>query len=322
MSVARFSPLAGVMESTDDLLAFVNKVDREWHDMPRDFEREAMTRFWTLLTLPARLLRPERLLELGRQCVSSRNIRLTGDAIREIFFKDQQYTEVDGIFFHVGSVLGQLEGGASYVIEVERKLSDQHGDYYRALLRVRKVSKILQKAFGGDFYPVLIFDDQDEKLSYPTHEDETAVISMGRLRALTEGLPVLHPDEIPGRASDRVLVKLDLLWLMAQQDPESPHHVPATPKQLAILAQQRRLTLRLPVSGHQNIDGMGADLRRWLNRVEEDDTHLLEKRLPLYLGELEVAGAIQREGNGYQLSRSGSDYVLGYSRFLDEGRTV
>lgn len=322
MSISRFERLGGVVESTDDLLAFVNKVDREWHDMPRDFEREAMTRLWTLLALPARLLRPGRLPELGRQCISARNVRLTGDAIREIFFKDQQYTEVDGIFFRVGSVLGQLEGGPSYVIEVERKLSDQHGDYYRALLRVRKVSKILQKAFGGDFYPVLIYDDQDAKLSYPTHEDETAVISMGKLRALTEGILVLHPDEIPGRASDKALVKLDLLWLMAHQDPESPHHVPATPKQLAVLAQQRRLSLRLPVSGHQTIDGMGSELQRWLNRVEEDDTHLLEKRLPLYLGELEVAGAIQREGNGYQLSRSGSDYVLGYSRFLDEGRTA
>lgn len=43
-----------------DALALANKMDESWHDQSRSFEREAVTRFWRLLTLPARALDPER----------------------------------------------------------------------------------------------------------------------------------------------------------------------------------------------------------------------------------------------------------------------
>ena len=41
-----------------DVLTLANELDTAWHKQPRGFEREAITRFWGLLTLPARALDP------------------------------------------------------------------------------------------------------------------------------------------------------------------------------------------------------------------------------------------------------------------------
>lgn len=52
-----------------DLLTLANHLDDTWHNQSRSFEREAITRFWGLLTMPARALDPE----LPRQATAARD---------------------------------------------------------------------------------------------------------------------------------------------------------------------------------------------------------------------------------------------------------
>ncbi len=81
-----------------DALALANELDAAWHDQPRLFEREAITRFWGLLTLPARVLDPLRPREMLRSTTVLRNARFKGDPVKGMFFANKDFTEVDGLF--------------------------------------------------------------------------------------------------------------------------------------------------------------------------------------------------------------------------------
>ncbi len=61
-----------------DALTLANTLDEAWHDQPRSFEREALTRFWGLLTLPARILDPAAPSKMLRSAAVLRNARFTG----------------------------------------------------------------------------------------------------------------------------------------------------------------------------------------------------------------------------------------------------
>ena len=303
-----------------DLLDLVNEVDSQWHGQPRDFEREAVTRLFQWLTLPARLLEPRRPAELARRATLLRNVRFNGASVRDIFFRDQDFTEVDAIFLDVGSPVGHTGDGESYVIEVERKAQDRDGDYFRAMQRARKVSALFRRAFDVLLRPVVIYDDRRGQLGYPSFEDDLVVMPMSRLRALTEALAVSHPDEVPGRASDRTMVKLDLLWLLARANPDDPRASRVSPKGLVDAARRGGVDLHLPVMGHQNLDRAASTLRHWLESSREDDKHLVSRRISRYLSELEEAGAVRGAPRHPVLTRSGGDLVLAYTHFLDHDR--
>ena len=306
--------------NAQDLLGLVNEVDRLWHGQPRDFEREAVTRLFMWLTLPARLLDARRPAALARGSTLLRNVRFNGASVRDIFFRDQDFTEVDAIFLDVGSPVGHTGNGESYVVEVERKAQDRDGDYFRAMQRARKVSALFRRAFDVLLRPVVIYDDRDGQLGYPSFEDDLVVVPMSRLRALTEALPVSHPDEVPGRASDRTMVKLDLLCLLARANPDDPRASRVSPRGLVDAARRGGLDLHLPVMGHQNLDRAPPTLRRWFQASREDDKHLVSRRISRYLSELEEVGAVRGASSHPALTRSGGDVVLAYTHFLDHDR--
>jgi len=307
------------LASARDLLDLVNRMDRRWHAQPRDYEREALTRLFTLWTLPARLVSIQRPAELARDYTVLRNVRLTGTSVHEIFFQDQDFTEVDAIFFGSGSVLGHPNGGENYLVEVERKARERDRDYYRAMQRARKVSALFQRVFDVRLLPVLVYDDRKDRLTYPTFDEEFVVLSLGRLRELTGEIPITSPDEIPGRASDRTMVKLALLWMLARTNPDDPRATGLSVKTLIAQARREGLPLRLPVVGHQDLDRAPRTIQRWLDREREDDVHLANRRLSVYLDELEGAGAIVGARRHPVLTREGGDIVLNYSRFIDRG---
>jgi hypothetical protein len=90
----------------DDALALANRMDDLWHDQTRSFEREAVALFWGLLTLTARVLDPQRPREMLLAATVLRNARFKGDAVKGMFFANKDFTEVDALFFSVGSTLG------------------------------------------------------------------------------------------------------------------------------------------------------------------------------------------------------------------------
>ena len=65
-----------------DLLQLANTLDDAWHKQSRSFEREAITRFWGLLTLPARALDPKLPRQLLRSASVLRNACFGGRARR------------------------------------------------------------------------------------------------------------------------------------------------------------------------------------------------------------------------------------------------
>ena len=101
-----------------DALALTNELDDAWHDQTRSFEREAVTRFWGLLTLPARALDPGRPRELLQAATVLRNARFKGEWVKGMFFANKDFTEVDAIFLQVGSSLGHPRGDDAWVVEV------------------------------------------------------------------------------------------------------------------------------------------------------------------------------------------------------------
>ena len=76
-----------------DALALANELDDAWHDQTRSFEREAVTRFWGLLTLPARALEARRPRELLKAATVLRNARFKGDQVKGMFFANKDFTE-------------------------------------------------------------------------------------------------------------------------------------------------------------------------------------------------------------------------------------
>ncbi len=118
-----------------DTLELANVLDAAWHGQTKCFEREAITRFWGLLTLPARLLDPERLREMLGAATILRNARFKGEPVKGMFFADKDFTEVDALFLQVGSSLGHPLGEDAWVVEVERKVAHHQGDYYVAIQR-------------------------------------------------------------------------------------------------------------------------------------------------------------------------------------------
>jgi len=302
--------------SGDDFLAFANALDAGWHAQPRTYEREAVTRLLALLTLPARLLDADRPAALVEAATTLRNVRLSGPSARDLFFENQQYTEVDAVFFDLGSPLGHIRGKGAYVVEVERKSRAQQADYLRAMMRARKICGLLQRRFNIVVQPILVYDDHDGALSYARFEDHLVLLPMRDLRRATEGLHVDRPQEIPGRSGDKTLVKLDLLWLLARSNPDDPYSGVQGPDALARAAERADIDLFLPVVGHQDLDDAPRRLDSWLAKGREDEQHL-RKRLDKYLNELVESGDVRRTGRGPVLTPSGGNIVMGYTRFLD-----
>lgn len=298
-----------------DLLALANHFDREWHAQPRTYEREALTRLLQLMTLPARIVSPGRPARLIEGATILRNVCFTGSAVEAIFFKSQQYTEVDCIVFGLGSVLGHPDPSSAYVIEVERKSRDNNGDYYRAIRRARRICDLIARRFRLVAHPILVYDDRDGHLSHPTDEDGAVILAMSHLVEATAGLGVRRPAEIPGRASDRVMLKLDLLWTLAGFDPAHPLSDRRSVQGLIDAARRAGLDLRMPVTGHQDLDRF-SQLDRWYARAEESPEHL-HTRIDRALDELSRDGLLRRNASGPELTLAGSNVVLAYSPFRD-----
>ncbi len=303
--------------SAGNLLTLVNHLDREWHGQAHDYEREAITRFAALLTLPARLIAPDRPARLLREATILRNARFTGRAVTDIFFHKQNFTEVDAILFDVGSPVGHLRGGCDYVVEVERKFRDRERDYYKAMQRAREVSALFDRLFGRRLRPVVIFEDRREALSYRTHQDDVLFIPMSRLVELTETVPIIHPDEIPGRASDKTMVKLSLLWLLARRNPYDPRAAGTKVSNLIVDARRVDEPVHLPVVGHVDLDRVPRTFDRWLRECRNQSVDHAEKRLSRYFEEMEQAGLIDHASRNPTLTRAGGDVVLAYTAFLD-----
>lgn len=306
------------LASSFDLLAFVNSLDRLVHKMPRDYEREAVTRLLALMTVPARIVSPRRPAELARSGVLLRNVRFEGPEFREIFFRDQPFTEVDAIFLGLGSVLGHVAKTASYIVEVERKSIEKNRDYYRAMQRARLVASIFARHFGSPFLPVVVFDDREGRLTYKRFDGDLVIIPMSLLADQTGGIRINEPDLIAGRASDRMMVKLDLLRILAASNPDDPRQGALTAAQVVVEARGR-VPLHLPVYGHQRLGSAPRTVARWVAQNRERDDHLEGKRLPKYLNELCEIGALTRVGEGYRLTELGGDIVLIYSSYLEAG---
>lgn len=303
------------MAATPDLLDLLNRLDRAWHGQPQTYEREALTRFLQLVTLPARLVHSGHRV---RETIVLRNTRFCGRSVHEFFFEDQSFTEVDGIFARCGSALGHARGGGSYVVEVERKPGGRNADYLRAIRRARKIAALLERRFADPVWPALIYDDRGGDLSYARHEDGLITISMTHLRTVTDGLRATHPDEIPGRAGDRTQVKLDLLWQLACCNPDDPWTEPRTAAGLVNAARRADLDLRKPVVGHQDLEQVPAAFDRWLETSREPWDKLIA-RVDGYLSELAGIGLIEPAQRGFVLTSDGADVVLACSEFREAG---
>jgi len=302
-----------------DGLTLANELDEAWHKQARSFEREAVTRFWGLLTLPARALDPDLPRELLRAATVIRNARFHGTAVQEMFFADQQFTEVDALFLGVGSPLGHPRGEDAWVVEVERKTGHQQGDYYRAIHRAKRFASVLEAAFRTRARPVIIYEDDGGKYSYRTSEDGVLLIPMTTLRERTRGLSFTSPSDIPGAACDRTLVKLALLRQLVRNDPNVPGRF-GDPLTLARTAEIDGCPIRLPVMGHQDASALPATVSEWTAMRGEDDDHI-KKRVGGYLQELREHGLLDRIKPEPRLSYEGGQVVLRVFRAESEDTT-
>jgi hypothetical protein len=291
-----------------DALALANEMDEAWHDQPRSFEREAITRFWGLLTLPARVLNPARPRELLRSAAVIRNARFQGESVKGMFFADKDFTEVDALLLQVGSSLGHPRGEDAWVVEVERKSANQQGDYYVAIQRARKFAELLSRQFRVRARAVVIYEDDGGKYSYPDLDGDVLLIQMGALRDRTRGLRFPSLSDLPGLACDKTLVKLALLRQLVSGDPNHPDGY-AGPLALGRDVDAEGWPLHLPVAGHQNTDQLPDALPIWLAKGREDDAHLAT-RIDRYLNELYAKGALDHRLPAPRLSVSGGQTVL------------
>ncbi len=300
----------------DDALSLANALDKAWHAQPRCFEREALTRFYGLLSLAAGVLSPGRPREMLREATVLRNTRFKGTQIKKMFFGEQEFTEVDGIFLKVGSTLGHLPGDDAWVVEVERKAAHGHGDYYKAIQRAKRFAGLLAQRFGQRVRPVVIYEDEAGRLNLNSFEDGVLLIPMGALRARTRGLSFPSLADMPGVACDKTLVKLALLRQLTAADPHHPGWY-GGPLALARAAELDGIDLHLPVVGHQNTDTMPTSLANYLSRERETDAHL-EVRIERRLNELVQAGVLATLHPAPRLSLAGGDAAL---RLLAAERT-
>lgn len=291
-----------------DALALANELDATWHEQPRSFEREAVTRLWGLLTLPARVLDPLRPREMLRAATVLRNARFAGDPVRNMFFANKDFTEVDGIFLDVGSSLGHPRGQDAWVVEVERKSAHEHGDYYVAIQRARRFAELLTRQFGLRARAVVIYEDESGKLSYPDFDGEVLMVAMSVLRDRTRGLafPAIH--DLPGWAGDKTLVKMALLRQLVVSDPNHPAWY-GGPLALAREVEADGLSLHKPVVGHQDTDQLPRELRAWLARARESEAELTT-RIDRYLDELHARGVLERRAPSPRLSFEGGHVAL------------
>jgi hypothetical protein len=295
-----------------DALALANELDETWHDQPRSFEREALTRFWGLLTLPARVLAPLRPREMLRSTTVLRNARFKGDPVKVMFFANKDFTEVDGLFLQVGSSLGHPRGEDAWVVEVERKTAHEHGDYYLAIQRARKFAEYFSRQFGVRARSVVIFEDDGGKLTYQDFDGEVLLIPMSTLRDRTRGLSFPSLLDLPGVASDKTLVKLGLMRQLVAGDPNHPAWYGGA-LSLARDVDGEGLPLHLPVVGHQDTGLLPNTLSKWLHKERETDAHLVD-RVDRYLEELHGKGVLDRLKPAPRLSQTGGQVVL---RLLD-----
>jgi hypothetical protein len=299
-----------------DALALANHLDHQWHDQARSFEREAVTRFWGLLTLPARALDPERPRVMLRAATVLRNARFKGDHVKGMFFDDKDFTEVDALFLSVGSSLGHARGDDAWVVEVERKAANHQGDYYLAIQRARRFAELLSGKFGLRARPVVIFEDDGGRYSYPPFDGEVLMISMTTLRARTRGLRFPSLADLPGLACDRTLVKLALLRQLVAGDPNHPAWY-GGPLALARAVASSGYDLHLPVGGHQDTSALPDHVDAWLTKERETDDHLRD-RVRDYLTQLHERGALERLLPAPRLSLAGGDVVLTLARAEEE----
>jgi len=302
--------------TTNDALAFTNALDDRWHGASRSFEREAITRFWGLLTLPARALDPEGPRRLLDAATVLRNARFTGTAVQDMFFEDQSFTEVDAVFLNVGSPLGHPVGEDAWVVEVERKTGHHQGDYFRAMHRAKQFAQLLARRFGVRARPVVVYEDDGGKLSYKTFDGEVLLIRMSSLRDRTAGLSFSSLLDIPGMGCDRTLVKLGLLRHLVKSDPRAPGG-PADGLAFARAVEADGWPLRLPVVGHQNVESLGTSLARWLGVAREGDEHLASK-IVKYCNEMVEAGLLDQGPPEPRLTLDGGQVVLEAMRFEAE----
>jgi hypothetical protein len=302
-----------------DALTLANEMDEAWHDQARSFEREAVTRFWGLLTLPARVLDPERPRAMLRAATVLRNARFKGDAVKGMFFANKDYTEVDALFLSVGSSLGHQRGEDAWVVEVERKSAHQQGDYYIAIQRAKKFAELLSRRFQVRARAVVIYEDDGGKYTYAGFEGDVLLIQMAVLRDRTSGLRFPSLSDIPGVASDKSLVKLALLRQLVACDPNHPAWY-SGPLALGRDVDAEGWPLHLPVVGHQDTDGFPDSLSKWLARERESDSHLAE-RIDGYLDELFAKGEIEAPQPAPRLSGKGGQTVLKLLSTEDEEPT-
>ncbi len=291
-----------------DALGLANELDEAWHDQARSFEREAVTRFWGLLTLPARMLDSARPRELLRSATVLRNARFKGDSVKGMFFANKDFTEVDAVFFEVGSSLGHPRGKDAWVVEVERKSAHQQGDYYLAIQRARKFAELFSRQFTLNARPVVIYEDGGGKFSYQDFDGDVLLIPMGLLRERTRGLTFPSLSDLPGVAGDKTLVKLALLRQLVAVDPNHPGWYEGV-LALARDVQSDGWPLHLPMVGHQDTGHMPKDLSRWLARERESDAHLSD-RVARYLDELHEAGMLDKRQPSPRLSQAGGQVAL------------
>ena len=295
-----------------DALDLANAMDEQWHPQPRSFEREAVSRFWGLLTLPARILDGGRPRLMLRSANVLRNARFKGGAVRGMFFDNKDFTEVDALFLSVGSAVGHLQGDDAWVVEVERKSANQQGDYYLAIQRARAFAQLLASQMGIRARPAVIFEDDGGRYSYKDFDGDVLLISMSSLREKTAGLRFPSIWDLPGLASDKTLVKLAILRQLVTVDPNHPAWY-GGPLGLARSIEAGEVSLKLPAVGHQDVSRMGPDVGGWLARERETDTHL-EERLERYLTELIDSGMLEPRSSAPRLSLDGGNVVLNLVR--------
>jgi hypothetical protein len=291
-----------------DALSLANAMDEAWHDQPRSFEREAVTRFWGLLTLPARVLNPSRPRELLRSATVLRNARFKGASVKGMFFADKDFTEVDALLLQVGSSLGHPRGQDAWVLEVERKSAHQQGDYYVAIQRARKFAEFLSRQFDVRARAVVIYEDDGGKYSYPDFDHDVLLIQMGMLRDRTRGLRFPSLSDLPGVGCDKTLVKLALLRQLVAADPNHPNWF-AGPLALGRAVAADGWSLHLPVVGHQDTDHVPDTVSNWLAKERESDAHL-SQRIDQYLDELHASGELEHRKPAPRLSVAGGQTVL------------
>lgn len=295
-----------------DALTLANEMDDAWHDQPRTFEREAVTRFWGLLSLPARVLDPIWPRELLRSATVLRNARFKGEPVKGMFFANKDFTEVDALFFQVGSSLGHPRGEDAWVVEVERKSANQQGDYYLAIQRARKFAELFTSRFHVRTRPVVIYDDDGGKYTYQAFDNDVLLIAMQVLRERTRGLSFPSLADIPGVASDKTLVKLAIMRQLVAGDPNHPDWY-SGPLALARDVGANGHPLHLPAVGHQETGDLPDTLGKWLMKEKESDEHL-SKRIADYLDELHSSGMLASRHPAPRLSLEGGQVVLRLNR--------